>query len=158
MACSHFMSDCMLHLSIIVSTRCLLHYPEAHTFTRNSHTCRVLSALCSAWTPCAAPTLKLGSGCVHVPHAQAWDGHSCCRVRMLHLWEDVHSLHVPCVHNLWNFQGGPQLHFSRYEESRPHNSLRHCLHYFIIIHRVCSFGHQMILPYYVLAVLVTFVH
>lgn len=106
---------------------------------------KVLSALCSAWTPCAAPTLKCGSGCVHVPQAQPWSGRSHCNVRMLHLWRVCTSLHVLCVHNLWDFQGGRTSTFPRYENGGPHHPPdTPCITSFSPS-RVCSFGHQMTL-------------
>lgn len=90
MACGHFTSDWMLYLSIVVSARCLLHYPEAPTFARNSRTCRVLSALCSAWLP-VLPRLWSLDQAVYTSPMPSPERPFRCRVRMLHLWEGVHS-------------------------------------------------------------------
>lgn len=94
---------------------------------------KVLCALCSAWTPCAALTLKRGSGCVHVPHAQPWSGCSHCSVRVLQLWEGVHFPACSLCPQSVGLSARAHLHFSPgYEDGGPHHLLRHYLHHFII--------------------------
>lgn len=146
MACGPFLSDWMLYLYIVVSTRCLPCDPEAHTFTRNCCTCK--GPFCSL--------LSLDSLCC--PNSEMWIRLCTCPPGSALEWpfplqcEDaapVEGVHFPacslCPQSV-GLPGRAHLHFSPcYENGGPHHPPdTPCITSFSPS-RVCSFSHQMTL-------------